>query len=437
MLAQTIGTTIPQTPIKVFKPLSWQVGPWRDKSPVVLLTGSAGGGKSHLAMEKINAFCLKYPGAFALLVRKVKASMTSGTALFFEDEVSLSEAESIMSGAVHKQSKSRFEYANGSMAVYIGLEDAKQLNRLRSIGRQGGVDIAFMEEAIEFSERDFNGVKGRMRGRAAPWRQIILATNPDAPTHWINSRLILGGEAAVYYSKAEDNTYNPADYLDTLESLTGVDYQRLAQGKWAQATGIIYGEVWRDGPEDGNVTEAADYEAGAGVIYWGIDDGYSAGSRFANGIDPQTGTFAADAHPRSIGLYQMKANGQLCRFEEVLRVKLVEEDHIAEVEALGYPPPEFVAIDSSAAQLRDRLQVMGYGVLKATHQVEEGIKELRAWMKADKNGFRRLLIHPRCRHFRAEAVSYRRDDKGKPMKEFDHTLDEARYLTWRLRYERL
>jgi hypothetical protein len=385
-------------------------------------------------MEKINAYCLKYPGAFALLIRKVKTSMTSGAALFFEDEVAVSRAENIMSGALHLPSKSRFEYAKGSMAAYLGLEDAKQLQRLKSIGRQGGVDIAFMEEATEFTESDFNAVKARMRGRAAPWRQIILACNPDAPLHWINVRLILGGEASVYYSAAKDNPYNPADYLVTLDSLTGVDRDRLALGKWVMAAGIVY-DVWSDGPNNGNVTEAADYLPGGGPVLWGVDDGYSAGSRFASGIDPLTGTFAADAHPRVFGLYQLRANGQLCRFEEVYRVKITEEAQIAEVLDLGYPEPDYAAVDSSAAQLRGRLMSMGVAVRKATHLVDEGIKELRRWIAPDENGFRRLLVHPRCKHFRAEMTSYAYDDKGKPLKQFDHGPDEGRYLTWTLRYE--
>jgi len=428
--------TIDPTPTKIFKPLPWQIAPWRDKSPVVLLTGSAGGGKSHLAMEKVNGFCLKYPGAFALLTRKVKASMTSGTALFFEDEVAVSKAESIMTGAKHYPSKARFEYANGSMAVYIGLEDEKQLDRLKSIGRQGGVDIALMEEATEFTERDFNAIRARMRGRAADWRQVILACNPDAPTHWINTRLILNEEAIVYYSKAADNPHNPDDYLSTLDSLTGVDRERLSEGKWTQATGLIY-DVWSDGPDDGNVTEAADYIPDGGPVFWSVDDGYSAGSKFRTGIDPSTGTFSADAHPRVIGFYQLRANGRLCRFDELYRCKMVEEAQVEEALGMDYPEPDYAAIDSSAAQLRGRLMAAGIGTFRATHKVEEGIKEFRGWLAADGNGFRRFLVHPRCRHFRAEMISYRYDDKGKPVKQFDHGPDEARYITWIMRHERL
>jgi len=429
LLAPTTGLSQPP-PLKTFRPLPWQVEPWRDTSGTILLTGSAGGGKSHLAMEKINGFCLRYPGAFALLIRKVKVSMTSGAALFFEDEVALSKLDSQLTGARHLPSKSRFEYRNGSMVAYIGLEDKKQLQRLRSIGRRGGVDIAFMEEAVEFAETDYNAVLARLRGTAATWRQIILATNPDAPTHWINTRLIQGGGAKIYYSAAVNNPHNPADYLETLEGLTGVDKLRLADGKWVQATGLIY-DTWSDGPVGGNVTEEADYIPGGGPIFWGVDDGYT------GQIDPISRTFTAKSHPRVFGLYQMRANGQLCRFEEVYRVKTQDTDHVQEVLDLGYPLPEVAVVDKSAASLYGLLLSGGkVQPIRAKCNVDEGIKNMRRWVAADKYGFRRLLVHPRCFHYRQEMVSYRYEDGSeKPRKEFDHGPDETRYLTWHLRYE--
>ena len=67
---------------------SGRVDPFHDReSRIVLLTGSAGGGKSALALAKAHQVCLSYPGVFCLVIRKTRESMTSGSALFLESEI--------------------------------------------------------------------------------------------------------------------------------------------------------------------------------------------------------------------------------------------------------------------------------------------------------------------------------------------------------------
>ena len=66
----------------------------------------------------------------------------------------------------------------------------------------------------------------------------------------------------------------------------------------------------------------------------------------------------------------------------------------------------------------------------------EHVAENKLAIAADANGVRRLKVHPRCAHFRAEIASYRYDPQtGKPVKQFDHGPDEARMMCWKLRYE--
>lgn len=238
MTSQTLEPTSTPRPTltRVYKPLPWQIEPWRDKSFIMLLTGSAGGGKSRLASEKLHGYCLKYPGSMALALRKTRESMSNSTVLMMERGVLANQ------GIRHNQSKNRFEYANGSILAYGGMKDDKQRETIRSIGQEGGLDICWMEEGNGFTEQDFNEILARVRGRSAPWRQIIITTNPDAPTHWIYKRLIEGREATVYKSGAADNSYNPAEYLSTLQRMTGVQKSRLAGGLWVQAQGSVYPE---------------------------------------------------------------------------------------------------------------------------------------------------------------------------------------------------
>lgn len=234
----------------MFVPLAWQVAPWRDQSPILLLTGSAGGGKSILAAEKLHALMQRYPGATGLAVRKTRESMTNSTVLMLERNIIGQDPY-----CYHLRSRHRFEYTNGSILAYGGMANDEQREQIRSIGAKGGLDFVWMEEANAFTEDDFNEILARMRGRAAPWTQIILTTNPDYSLHWINQRLILGHEATVYYSQARDNHHNPQSYFANLDRLTGVLRERLVLGRWTNATGCILNNfrkdinvVYRQGP---------------------------------------------------------------------------------------------------------------------------------------------------------------------------------------------
>lgn len=197
---------------------------------------------------------------------------------------------------------------------------------------------------------------------------------------------------------------------------------------FTHAVGLIY-DVWADGPEGGNVTEAADYAPDAGDVVWFVDDGY-AGER-----DRATRQWTAQSHPRVFLLAQIRHDGSVHIFAETYAAQLLSDQHIADVLALPYPRPAYAVVDKSAAELKGRLHAEGVYTRNGPANVEESIKELRRALAADANGRRRVLVHPRCADLRAEMTSYRRDTAGAIVKAFDHGPDALRYGLWALRYE--
>ena len=410
-------------PIAPYNPLDWSLAPLRDKSLVLLFTGSGGGGKSRTAGEKVHAFLLKYPGATGLVVRKTREAANRSCVPMLWETVIGGER----SGIVYNRSDHIFKYPNGSVIYTGGMKNEEQRQAIRSIGGKGAVDIIWVEEANALDLRDYQELLVRLRGTAAPWRQIILTTNPDYPDHWINTRLILGGEARVYTSGARDNHHNPSDYLRILATLTGVQKQRLVDGLWVQAEGVIYETFSLY--EDGNVTDEAEYDPNLPIV-WGVDDGYAQGA--GKGTDSY--------HPRVFLLGQYTATGGLNIFAEYYRTLEVEEASLKAVLDMRYPKPELAFVDSSAAQLKGRIWAQGIQTAGATHPVSEGIKNVRRLI-CDGNAVRLLKIHPRCRELIGEMQSYAQSDspivvngEPKPAKKNDHGPDALRYMAHRLRF---
>ena len=425
-----------------FKPLSWQVAPWRDRSPIILLTGSAGGGKSHLAAEKINAFCKYYTGAMALALRKTRESMNNSTVLFLDRGIIGSDEH-----VRHLSGSHRFEYDNTSILAYGGMKDDEQREQIRSIGQLGGVDIVWMEEAHKFTRADFDEVQARMRGTAAPWTQIILTTNPDAPSHWINRDLIIGGGSTVYYSHAELNTYNPEAYLVSLDNMTGVTAKRLREGKWVQAEGAVYDDYDSevhlipafDIPNDWRRFRVIDFGyTNPFVCQWWAEDG----------------------------------DGRLFRFREIYMTRQLVEDTAKMIAGSETITPEKdgqpavmeriseTICDHDAedrATLEKHLRQLGCTApltKKADKRVQAGIQAVQLRLRKAGDGRARLfLLQGALTHSpdkllleagkptstEEEVATYRwhsdatgRANKEEPVKEDDHGMDTMRYMVMRL-----
>lgn len=205
-------------------------------------------------------------------------------------------------------------------------------------------------------------------------------------------------------------------------------HQEIGAQFGAVPGGRVY-EVWSDQP-GGNVTEAADYVPDGGPVLWAVDDGY------VGKLDPNTGHYTGDSHPRVFLLVQRRANGQLCVFAESFAIQQLETPHIDAVLGMGYPAPDFAVVDKSAATLKGHLHAHDIPTVNGPASVEESIKVLRAMLAPDSNGFRRVLVHPRCVHTCYEMQQYRRDEATKkPVKEFDHAPDCLRYLAYVMRLD--
>lgn len=395
----------------IFHPLPWQIPAWRDKSSVMLLTGAAGGGKSRIAAEKFHGFLLKYPGATGIVGRKDRTSANRSVVQFLLYTVIGNTAW----GEYHK-SDGLFQYNNGSQAWVVGLNDEAQREGLRSIGKDGSVDVAWFEEANKLSRDDHSEIIARMRGNAGGWRQIIYSTNPDGPEHWIKKQLIDSKQATVFYSRPEDNPNNPQDYLENLRNLVGVAHDRLWLGLWVQAEGAIYPEF------DSNVHLVDNIKnlSKTGRFIVSVDFGYT--------------------NPFSASLWYIDHEGIIWHYKQIYHTKRTVEDHCTQIKKMIEGLQIEAWITDHDAEDRATLEKhLGVKTLAAFKLVNPGIEAVKKRLKDNRLRFYRGALveldlelekakRPTC--LTDEIGGYRWSDKKQdsPIKENDHALDEMRYL---------
>ena len=405
-------------PKAVYTPLDWQLEPLRDKASIMLLTGAAGGGKSRLAAEKVHAYMLKYPGATGIMGRKDRTSANKSVVPFMRYTV-----QQDTGWGVYKQSAGLFEYTNGSNLWVVGMRDENQREALRSIGKDGSVDIAWMEEANKLTDDDNNEIAARMRGTAAPWRQRIYTTNPGPPDHWIKKRFIDGGGASVYYSRPEDNPYNPPDYIETLKNLTGVSRDRLWLGLWVQAEGAVYTE----------------YDVSKHLIDWNDLPGLMKGELPPHGRYVVSIDFGY-TNPLTATLWHIDNDGVVYLVKQVYHTKRTVEEHCPAIRKMtrGLKVEAWVT-DHDAEDRATLERHLGITTIGAYKSVLPGISAVKSRLKDGRIKFvRGALVEldialekakkPTCTI--DEIGGYRWSDKKQdtPVKENDHGMDDTRYF---------
>lgn len=397
---------------KPFQPFAWQVNPWRDINPVMLLTGSAGGGKSQLAAEKVHAFLDKYPGSCGVAVRKARVYATHSIVPMMKSVVQYPD--------IYNKSDLTFTYPNGSILYIGGMKDDEQREAIRSVrGEKGDPDIIWMEEANAFSRQDFDELGARLRGNAAGWTQLLLSTNPDIPQHWIYNDLILGGQAHVYYSNAHDNPRNTQAYFTRLDNLVGVLRDRLRDGKWVRAEGAVYDEF------DPNIHLIDAFPI---PREWRrirvVDFGYT--------------------NPFVCQWWAIDPDGRMYLYREIYVTKRLVEELTEEI--LEYEGNISTTIADHDAEDRATMNKHGIPTVAAKKEVLRGIQTVKSRLKVQGDGKPRLYIMrgaivdpdpeldgmPQGAEGEITAYSWDKYVDGKPNKEqpvkmFDHSMDSMRY----------
>jgi len=391
---------------------------WRfieNKSRVRISYGGSGSGKSVCAFQESIYKLVAEPGHNYLICRKVAATnKTSTYALMIQliNEMGLSSVFK-----VNKTDLSITVKTTGYMAIFKGLDD---IEKIKSITFPNGIltDI-IIEEASEISQKDFDQLNARLRGKRQGEQakipfQITMLLNPIINTHWIkrefidkksyqrdkiresDGKVIKGIKVKVLKTTYLDNIFIDEDYKSVLEGYRDIDYEFYrvyCLGEWGAYGNIIFGN-WSFGP----CPKEEDFDA----IYVGQDFGFE--------------------HPNVIVKIGFK-DGTMYTYNELCCFKKTNKEIIElndEVDVLH--KGERVTCDSEAPALIKEWVQFGYGAIgaiKGKGSVLRGID----YMKSQKW----VIDDTKCPRTAQEVQTYHRkvDKDGNTMEEPVELMDDA------------
>ncbi len=201
-------------------------------APNLLFNGPWGSGKTHILAEKAYFLALMYRNNRVALIRKKRVDLKTTLWKWLIDKILPPE------NVVQKNDTELFRrLVNGAEIQGFGLDSTYDINKLAS-HEYGFIAV---EEAVEITEEDYDKKIIRcLRLPCVPFHQLLLATNPGAPSHFLYKRFYM--QKKDDYQKIEGNILPglPESYYKRVNSLTGIYRERYKGGKWVSFEGLVY-----------------------------------------------------------------------------------------------------------------------------------------------------------------------------------------------------
>lgn len=408
----------------------------------VLLSGPGGTGKSKGCLEKLLFAALQYPGMRALIIRKTAKSLASTVLAEFD----LVLAESMQAGQVRwfggsTREPAAYRFTNGSQILTGGMDNPGKI-------MSSQYDLIYVAEAFELIENDWEMATTRLRNGRMPYQQILADTNPQQPTHWLKQRCDRGQTKMLLSRHVdnpayvnEDGSFTPLgdSYIHgVLENLTGVRRERMYNGRWVAADGLIW-DGW-----DETIHLIDKKKLPKGLIpwewqrVWSIDFGHTV--------------------PMVVQRWALDGDGRMYLYGEHYATKQLVEDVAAEHKKLitpdsngkaREPRPAWIVADHDAGERASWERHFGMSTMAAKKNVTEGLQAVASRLKVADDGRPRLMIVRDARTIRDQALADAKkptctadeipgyvwadnQTKEQPRKEDDHGCDAMRYAVAQL-----
>lgn len=378
-----------------FEPLLW------DESPVLVMCGGRGSGKSEFAGRKLFVRGEKEAGHRFLVVRKIRRTCADSVVFLvkrvLDDNAVQYDYNKTDHTIVAHGPAGPYEF------VFVGLDDPEKIKSFT------GMTSAWVEEATELTREDFLKLDLCLREPGPSYRQIMLTFNPqEVEARWLKD-MFFGATpypgATVHSSTIDDNPLKRLDYatwaayagkLDALKDQDEALWKISRLGLWAARSGQIFSWDVQDLPQDIKFDD----------VFLGGDFGYS--------IDP-AGAVRVYRKADDFWLEELLYEKSLTNQDLAGRLVTLEADKL---------PSYWDAAEPKSIEELKRCHVNAMPATKGQDSVRTGIDYLKS---------KKVHIVTGSYNLKKEHDSYcwRKDRGGQPMAEpvtmDDHLMSAVRY----------
>lgn len=195
------------------------------------LYGGSGSGKSVFASQKVLLRLMSEKEHRILCLRKVGGTLKQSVFQRFKNQVS---EWGLMSEFTFRESDFIITHnPTKNQLILAGLDDEEKMKSIETI------TSVWIEEATEFSEKEFDQIDLRIRGLNPNYKQIILSYNPIDESHWLKARFHdrQADNIAVLKTTFLHNYFLDDEYRQILEEKASLNpnmYRIYYLGEWGR-----------------------------------------------------------------------------------------------------------------------------------------------------------------------------------------------------------
>lgn len=366
--------------------------------------GSAGSGKSFFIAQKLVLKALNSKRKI-LVLRKVGRTVKQSVFQLLLD--TLTDWKIIDKCSINRTDFT-ITLPNGSVFLCSGLDDPEKIKSIT------GLTDAWMEEATEFSQDDFNQIDLRIRHPVAEGQTLTLSFNPVSKANWCytlffqptedKDLLEFRDKCFILKTTYQDNKHLPEQYINSLLALKATNpayYTIYALGEFGSLDKLIYTN-WK--------IEDIDPTSIKGSLLVGLDFGYT--------NDPTALTVSLlDAENQKIYVYDTWGG-----------TGYVNSEIARAIEKRGLAKSTIVA-DSAEMKSIEEIKRLGIRRIKPSVKgkgsILQGIQKLQQF---------EIIVSPACSELIEELQNYSwtKDKKlneyiNTPIDKYNHYLDALRY----------